>query len=30
MYDPATLTLAYTDEFVTLQRGRFTLTRTDD
>ena len=29
MYDPATLTLAYTDEFVTLQRGRFTLTRTD-
>ena len=30
MYDPATLTLAYTDEFITLRRGRFTLTRTGD
>ena len=30
MYDPATLTLGYTDEFVTLRRGRFTLTRAGD
>ena len=30
MYDPATLTLAYTDEFVSLRHGRFTLTRTGD
>ena len=30
MYDPATLTLAYTDEFITLRRGRFTLTCTGD
>ena len=30
MYDPATLTLSYTDEFVSLRRGRFTLTRTGD
>ena len=30
MYDPATLTLGYTDEFITLQRGRFTHTRAAD
>ena len=30
MYDPATLTLGYTDEFVTLRHGRFTVTRTGD
>ena len=29
MYDPATLTLGYTDEFITLRRGHFTLAQSE-